>query len=80
MKYIVIETPIGEIGFTFNNFINHSDFSECMIHLLAMQCKLNFTKLKTVSGGFVDSRGNCFGESESLKLKSRDTDSFIISK
>lgn len=78
MKYIVIDTPVGEMGFTFNNFVVHKSVAEHMQHLLIMDHKFNPSEVKVISGGFVDSDGNCFGKSESLNLESRENDSFII--
>ena len=80
MKYIVIETPIGEMGFTFNDFLVHKIIAENMTCILVVDHKFPVGEVNVVSAGFVDSKGGCYGKSESLELESRIEDDFIITK
>jgi len=79
MKYIIIDTPIGELGFTFNDFITHRSMATSMEHLFFMDCDFDPGKVETVAGGFVRD-GHCSGKSESLNLNSREHDDLIIKR
>lgn len=75
-KYIVIQVDIGndllrEDIFIFSNMIDHSHIVN---YLHDMYAESYDQKIKIVSAGFVSHAFICYGESVSLRLKSRGKD------
>jgi hypothetical protein len=72
MKYIVLEQDLGEglkreVPIVFPNCLTHSLVAQAMVK------SEELTGARPIAAGFIDMDANvCFGESESLKLKSRD--------
>ncbi|QZE57587.1 hypothetical protein pEaSNUABM17_00041 [Erwinia phage pEa_SNUABM_17] len=68
----------------FPSHIMHSDMDEAMIGYAVYNGHVEnhyYQQMKAVSAGFIDLRTlQCFGESESLELKSRPEDSAIIAE
>ena len=74
-KYIIVDFMNCELAITFDSIIPHSDFLEC------------FRKPNIISAGFFDVSADkdnisvsCFGESTTLKLKSRKEDARLVKK
>jgi hypothetical protein len=73
MKYVVFDGYNGEEIIIFPKIIQHSVMADDVK-------KSSFGGMKPISGGFVID-GQCVGESESLRMKSRyDLDTALISK
>ena len=73
MKYICTIGPgnVLEI-FTFPNTVNHDVMAEALRHLKDQTHGEWKRELRSpVSAAFVDNKGNCSGESETLGLESR---------
>ena len=69
-KYIVASNDFsGEMIFPFSAVINHRDMA------FAVK-KLGYRKI--ISAGFVDEFMQCYGESTTLKIKSRDIDTILL--
>ena len=82
MKYICTETPEGKHEiFTFPRDIEHAAMAEVLWHIKD-QTHGNWKRIPRmpISAGFVDHAGTCFGESESLKLKSRAEDTGLLAE
>lgn len=87
MKYIVLQVLLGndeiEVPIIFPDIMVHADVSEYAQHLFRR--KHNLYNVNPVSAGFINtlnigSKDFCYGESETLKLKSRgERDSKLIS-
>ena len=81
MKYIVIEYQIYPDMMTkeeiilFPETLVHNDFGQYCIH---QYMSLDFKNVNIVSAGFCNAEAKCYGESETLKLKSREEDSGLI--
>jgi hypothetical protein len=79
MKYIVTKSEEGKIEiFTFPDSINHDAMAE------ALACVRNQTygdwrriERQPISAGFV-TNGVCHGKSETLKLESKESDTFLL--
>jgi hypothetical protein len=61
MKFVVHEGSLATEIYLFPNFVTHSDFVN----------RMGFDTADVVSAGFVSSDLKCYGDSVSLKLKSR---------
>lgn len=61
MKYVVHEGALATEIYLFPNFVTHNNFV----------FNMNFASEDVVSAGFVSPDLKCYGESVSLKLKSR---------
>lgn len=73
MKYVTFDGYNGEQIIIFPKKIQHSHFAESVE-------KLSFGTMRPISGGFVIG-GQCVGESESLRMKSRgELDTMLIPK
>ena len=73
MKYIVTEDSDGkEEIFLFPRSINHDCMAEAL-KLIKNHTRRNWVKIRRdpISAGFVSHDNKCYGESESLGLKSR---------
>ena len=75
MKYIVIYDCVNEHAIMFSPFLKHSLFKECLLN--------SYPGMLVISAGFcsVGLSGeymNCFGNSDSLNLKSRKEDSALF--
>lgn len=71
MKYVVFDGHHGEQIIVFPRIIQHSHFAEQV-------SELSYGSMHPISGGFVVN-GECVGESESLRMKSRgDKDTALI--
>jgi hypothetical protein len=68
-KYIVVSNDFDKHMIIFPAIINHDQMAK------AMQ-KLRFPKVE--SAGFIDEFMQCYGESSTLRLKSRDIDTSIL--
>lgn len=72
MKYIVLEQDLGdeltrEVPIVFPNCLTHAIVAECMMKSEELK------NSKSIAAGFIDMDANvCYGESESLGLKSRE--------
>ena len=81
MKYIIVDYRGCEVPILFEDVIEHSTFNNAFSHIVsAGECKIIATKeenkeCRTVTNEF---NVNAFGESQSLKLKSRPEDAEII--
>lgn len=73
-KYIVIRTGTNELLFTFPSRISHSAMFAMVKHLrhgIKSSWVTPYGKSEAVAAGYIGKAGNCYGESESLKLKAR---------
>lgn len=71
-KYIVIADPNGnENIIVFPATMVHSDVAMCLE-------KSKQACFETVSAGFVDEFMSCYGESSSMRLKSRPEDTLLL--
>lgn len=73
MKYIVTKNENGkEELFTFPNHVHHDCMAEVLCYI-KNQMYGNWEReyREPISAGFIDSKGNCYGISESLGLASR---------
>jgi len=80
MKYICMINEDNEFEiFTFPNSVNHDVMAESL-EGMKNQTYGNWTRvLRTpISAGFVDAAGNCYGESESLGLESKEEDTALL--
>ena len=68
-KYIVVANDFDEKMIMFPATINHDQMSKAME-------RLRFPKV--VSAGFIDEFMQCYGESTTLRIKSRDIDTTIL--
>lgn len=86
MKYIVTKTEDGKKEiFIFPRSINHDDFAEVLSHVkrytgLIFGGREDWVReyREPVSAGFIDEDFNCYGESESLGLKSDPEDTRLL--
>lgn len=76
---------IREIPFIFPDSLVHAEVAKRMTHMLLAERPEGYARqVSAVSAGFMSSlnvggKGACYGDSESLKLKSRDDkDSILI--
>ncbi len=69
LKYVVIDGPYADELFIFQDHITHADFVQLM----------RTTPKYVLGAGFIRN-GQCFGESVSLKVKSRPEDTELFSK
>ena len=77
MKFIILTDSEGlEIPIIFSRRITHKHMAERMIHLLRRE---NNIISDVVSAGFCNGMISAGGESESLNIKSRNTDSLSLS-
>lgn len=78
MKYIVLEHYIDEslkreIPIVFPNCLTHAIVAACMMESEELRGS------RPIAAGFIDMDANvCYGESESLKLKSRETQDRLL--
>lgn len=73
MKYVTFDGYSGEQIIIFPKKIQHSHFADSIE-------KLSFGTMRPIAGGFIID-GQCVGESESLRMKSRlDADTALIPK
>ena len=73
MKYVVFDGHKGEQIIIFPKIIQHSVMADDIR-------KSSFGGMRAISGGFIVN-GECVGESESLRMKSRrDKDTLLIQK
>lgn len=76
---------IREVPFIFPDSFVHAEIAKRMTHMLLIERPEGVARqVTTVSGGFISSlnvggKDACYGESESLKLRSREKDSVLIS-
>ena len=81
MKYICTKDEDGnEQVFTFPRAIDHDAMAEVLEHI-KNQTHGNWERVyrRPVSAGFVNSKGECHGRSETLGVKSRgDVDTIIM--
>lgn len=84
MKYVMIRLTVGDmdrdIPFIFPDAQTHSTVSQYMCHMLRRDHP-DASEIKPISAGFLSSVSlspECYGESETLKLKSRKEDGEII--
>lgn len=80
MKYIVTETDDGEREiFTFPSSISHDAMAE-VLWRIRNQTHGDWKRVdrKPVSAGMINLEGVCYGDSESLKLKSNESDSKLL--
>ena len=70
-KYIVVTNHLmsDEQMILFPSTINHSGMAKCMLSLRYP---------KVVAAGFVDEFMQCYGESMTLRIKSRDIDTIML--
>ena len=68
MKYVVHEGSLATEIYLFPNFITHNNFA----------FNMNFSGEDIVGAGFVSSDLKCYGESVSLKVKSRPEDTALL--
>lgn len=69
-KYIVIRCHEGEFAFVFPPLMAHRDIAQAIqTSRDNLDCGLRASTV--VAGGFISDTGKCYGESESLKVKSR---------
>ena len=81
MKYVVVDSKeAGEQMFIFPKSVNHDRVAEVLTHHIKHGDDLNWERIyrKPIAAGFTD--GTIFyGESETLKLKSRgDKDAALV--
>ena len=75
-KYIMFDCDGIEIPVVFSVYMTH----KTTVEALMPQLRSMFTTIKVVSAGFYDFATNkCYGDSESLKLKSNPDDARFIS-
>lgn len=87
MKYFVLEVRDSDLGdhettkemlFTFPEALVHCQFAGVVIRgLLRMRPRGHLRVVQAVSAGFVGKSG-CYGESESMELKSRPIDNILL--
>lgn len=72
MKYICTTSEDGEEIFTFPRTVNHDAMAEVLC-MIKNHTHGNWKRVfrEPISAGFVDTNGNCFGNSETLGLESR---------
>ena len=68
-KYVVVANDFDEKLIMFPATINHDEMAKAME-------RLRFPKI--LSAGFIDEFMQCYGESTTLRLKSRDIDTTIL--
>lgn len=78
MKYVVVSTGAGEQLFTFPKNIDHDAFAEVLSYI-KQGTRQNWKRAhrEPVSAGFTDGL-TCYGHSETLRLKSRSTDTALL--
>jgi len=77
MKYVILEDNLGtEYPIIFPSAITHADMADYVKHLLRRTLNM---ETEVVSAGFCDITAHCHGESESLRVSSRPTDSLSLS-
>ena len=75
MKYICTISDYGEEVFTFPSSVNHDAMAEVLDRIKNHTHGDWKRVMRTpISAGFVDSKGHCFGKSETLGLESRKTE------
>ena len=78
MKYVVVKSELGEQLFIFPKTINHDAFADVLNHIKHGEGRAWQRVYKTpVSAGFTDGV-TCYGKSESLKLKSKESDTALL--
>lgn len=79
MKYICTTSKHGEEIFTFPHTINHDAMAEAL-EGIKNQTHGNWDLIyrEPISAGFVDFKNNCFGESETLGIKSRGAEDTLL--
>jgi hypothetical protein len=83
MKYVVLTDGMNEFMFTMprNHLLTHQNFAQAVQSMWIghrSNAARKFRMHDVISGGFVDSKGKTFGESESLGVKSRPEDHFLL--
>ena len=78
MKYIIFKNNNGdEIAVIFHHMLIHKSMADHVTHM-ARRDGLG-DDWKPIAAGFYSHEGQCYGESESLKLKSRGSqDEYVI--
>lgn len=81
MKYICMINGDKQEIFTFPRTVNHDAMAE-VLGSIKNQTHGDWRRVfrEPVSAGFVDGKGNCYGESESMGLESREEDTHLLAK
>lgn len=78
------QTDVTHMPIIFPSHIMHVDMADCMVGYAiqnGMRENKYHQRMDPVSAGFIDmATGLCFGESESLEIKSREIDTSIIAE
>ncbi len=80
MKYIATKNQDNqEEIFTFPDSVNHDAMAE-VLGCIKNQTSVPWERVmrEPISAGFVDQSANCYGESITLRLKSREEDSILL--
>ena len=80
MKYIMFNVDGNKVPIIFDKIIRHDLMFTYMIHILEVAFNPRIMP-KPSSAGFYDTKtDHCYGESESLKIKSNPEDTVILAK